>query len=179
MATATIGNRPSSKVSKEEIAARKHAAAVAELERNGLKVAKHEKKRLKDAVSQAFECESQASELVQSVVDKHPGKFSGWSADRFAELGSRVVWNAAQPTKRKPKEFHSNRNAKAIPRDEIQNFEPLTRWDRLQIEDAVESATLGNWADGDARWELSPAENRKLIREKLTTRLSFRKRQAK
>jgi hypothetical protein len=87
MATATIGNRPSSKVSKEEIAARKHAAAVAELERNGVEVAKHEKKRLKDAVSQALECESQASELVQSVVSKHPGKFNGWSADSFAAVG--------------------------------------------------------------------------------------------
>lgn len=172
--TATIDKQPEASPKVQE---RRSAAALAELQRNGIEVSKAELLRHKElqrlsrnAIFEAFEGQSFVREMIAESAEKNPETFEGWNSDEFCELTSRIVWLASEPVKPAVKEFHSKPDAKAIPREEICNFEALTEWDRMEIDKAVEDAQWGGWPEGDRRWTLTPAEWRKAKRAMLTNR---------
>ena len=152
MATATLGGT-SRKLTPEQIAARKQAAAVAELERNGIQVPIERPRHALPAL-----------------------------APMPPELNGIDVAIPLAPLPPEPRNFQSRDDAKPMAKADVQNVEPLTTDEneallrRLEIShpklyaDLIAAddelwGTEAGWDEDDSRWALTPHAVRKLQRK--------------
>ena len=167
-------------VTPSEVSTRKQAAAIAELNRNGIQVElpttpdrpamvvvpAQPKPRPKRRTF--HDPEAPVNPAFPLRIDLAPE----FSVDALGTVATVRTHARAEGVIPPAKEFKSAPEAVEIPKAEIQNFAPLRPSDAWAVYEAIKEATQswGEWPEDDARWGLTPHELAKLPQDKLHAR---------